>query len=133
LKRPDNWYLIEDIHWIEKAFIRFCWIFRIPFAIKAQTSLNRQAIVLDIYKLGKHHKINNFTKQVPTQGEWFAFICPEEIDRWAIGWMDWYDIRIEGGGGNYKKEELSYWIPLPHIENTKRGVEFKYERQRGGN
>ena len=58
--------------------------------------------------------IFEFSKNDPPDGEWFAFVCPVEKDRWEVGWRDWYKIRVEGGP-SYKPEELTYWTPLPQI------------------
>ena len=58
--------------------------------------------------------ILKFTETLPTYNQNIAFIDPEEPDRWEIGWMDSYHIRIEGGT-SYKPEQLTYFFLLPEI------------------
>lgn len=59
-------------------------------------------------------EIFNFKYKLPKTNESIAFVCPIQKDRWEVGWMDWHDIRIEGGE-SFKAEELTVWFSLPKI------------------
>ena len=61
-------------------------------------------------------RVFRFSEKMPEYGEWFVFVCPIQMDRWEVGWMDSYHVRVEGGESYQNpKEELSYWFPLPNI------------------
>jgi len=63
-----------------------------------------------------------FSKQMPTECPWFAFVDPEEPDRWIVGWMDTNHIREEGGS-SYRHNDplLTWWIPLPLVSALNSG------------
>jgi hypothetical protein len=66
--------------------------------------------------------VYKFSEHDPHDGQSFAFVCPEQGDRWEVGWRDWYKIRVEGGP-SYDPSELTYWTPLPKIPKDMRGEE----------
>ncbi len=62
-------------------------------------------------------EIFHFSTDKPTYGDFVAFVCPIQKDRWEIGWMDEYKLRIEGGE-SFKTEDLSFWFLLPPVPDT---------------
>ena len=59
--------------------------------------------------------VYNFSEIEPEYNSFFAYVNPEENDRWAIGWNDGGYIREEGTGYKFNPEQLTIWHPLPGI------------------
>lgn len=60
--------------------------------------------------------MRRFADEQPEEGTFFCFVCPEQKDRWIVGWRDWYHYRVELGPSYlHDDERLTYWVPLPQI------------------
>ena len=64
-------------------------------------------------------KIKDFrTDGMPTS-RWFVFVDPDDCGRWAIGWLDMYHVRIEGGGRwMHNDPALTKYVELPDVPAT---------------
>jgi hypothetical protein len=59
-----------------------------------------------------------FSEEMP-DCRWFAFVDPEDPDRWIVGWKDSYHIREEGGSSyRHNDPRLTWWYPLPNIPKS---------------
>jgi hypothetical protein len=57
-----------------------------------------------------------FSEKMPEYGDWFVFVCPIQKDRWEVGWMDSYHVRVEGGESYRNPEkELTHYMLLPPV------------------
>ncbi|TXH55023.1 MAG: hypothetical protein E6Q97_09740 [Desulfurellales bacterium] len=61
-------------------------------------------------------KVCRFAEGGPEEGTSFAFVDPDDAERWIVGYCEW-DGYTTNDGRKYRTDtaELSYWVPLPQI------------------
>jgi len=53
-----------------------------------------------------------FSIKPPRYNASIAFVHKDDTTRWILGWMDMYNVRVEGEG-TYDINELTYWMEMP--------------------
>ena len=57
-----------------------------------------------------------FSLEKPTYNSSIAFVHKDDSTRWILGWMDVYNVRVEGEA-TYNLDELTFWMYMPQTPN----------------